>query len=114
MSVLEKNKNREYPQRIFEIGYCIEPSGKDSMKLAGVVAHAKTNFSEMKAVCSGIMENIGKECDFAAADLGSFIAGRCASSKCGFFGEVHPAVLENFSLEVPATAFELDLRTIFS
>jgi phenylalanyl-tRNA synthetase beta chain len=114
MSVLEKNKNREYPQRVFEIGYCIDPSGKDTMKLAGVIAHSKTNFSEMKAACSSIMENLGKEGSVTAMEHGSFIAGRCASSKYGFFGEIHPAVLDNFSLEVPATAFELDLRTIFS
>jgi len=113
-SVLEKNKNREYPQRVFEIGYCIDPSGKDAMKLAAVIAHAKTNFSEMKSVCCSILENIGHECKVAAAEHASFIPGRCASAKGGFFGEIHPTVLDNFSLEVPLTAFELDLKTLFS
>jgi phenylalanyl-tRNA synthetase beta chain len=114
LSVLEKNKNREYPQRVFEIGCCIDAGGKDTMKLAGVIAHAKTNFSEMQAVCSGVIENLGKEWGSKATDIGSFIPGRCATFPGGFFGEIHPTVLDNFSLEVPATGFELDLRKLFS
>lgn len=113
-SVLEKNKNREYPQRVFEIGYCIDAAGKDAMKMAAVIAHAKTNFSEMKSVCCGLLENLGQNCEAEGLEHGSFISGRCASLKGGFFGEIHPAVLDNFSLEVPATAFELDLKTLFS
>jgi phenylalanyl-tRNA synthetase beta chain len=113
-SVLEKNKNREYPQRVFEIGYCIDPSGKDAMKLAGTIAHSKTNFSEMKSVVCGLLENLGKEDKVEAIEHASFIPGRCASLPSGYFGEIHPAVLDNFSLEVPVTAFELNLKTLFS
>ncbi|MBN2014709.1 MAG: hypothetical protein JW778_05975 [Candidatus Altiarchaeota archaeon] len=113
LTVLEKNKNREYPQRIFEIGYCITGEGRDKVKMAAVIAHSKANFSETKAIYTGIMDNIGIECKTTEYKHGSFIPGRCASTEEGFFGEIHPKVLENFGLEVPVTAFELDLSSIF-
>lgn len=113
MAVLEKNRNREYPQRIFEAGDCINAKGEDNRKLSGVVAHSKTNFSEMKAIYAGILDNLGLGYDMKKFGYGSFIPGRCAFSEHGFFGEIHPQVLENFNLEVPVTAFELDLNLIF-
>ncbi len=113
MNVLEKNKNREYPQKIFEIGYCITAKGKDTIKLAGVITHSKTNFSEMKSVFTGLLENLGIDYDVKESRHGGFIPGRCASISSGFFGEIHPKVLENFGLEVPVTAFELNLNSIF-
>ena len=112
MEVLERNKNREYPQRIFEVGDCINAKGDDKRKLAGVIAHSKTNFSEMKSIFTGILENLGMKYKIEKFKHGSFIPGRCASVKYGFFGEIHPKVLENFNLEVPVTAFELDLSLI--
>lgn len=114
MFVLEKNKNREYPQKIFEVGYCISPEGKDSLKVAGVTAHSKASFSEIKAIVSCILESLGCSEKADALEHGSFISGRCASTYAGFFGEIHPQVLENFGLEMPAAAFELDLKKIAS
>lgn len=113
LTVLEKNKNREYPQKIFEIGYCITEEGKDRTKMAAVIAHSKTNFSETKSFYTGILGNLGLEYEIKGFKHGSFIPGRCASTKEGFFGEIHPKVLENFGLEVPVTAFELDLDSVF-
>jgi phenylalanyl-tRNA synthetase beta chain len=112
MAVLEKNKNREYPQKIFEIGYCINAQGREEKKMAAVVAHAKTDFSEIKAVVGSLIENLGGVCDAAPMEHGSFIPGRCAKTHAAFFGELHPQVLENFGLETPATAFELSLSAV--
>ncbi|RLI91057.1 MAG: hypothetical protein DRO95_05070 [Candidatus Altiarchaeales archaeon] len=113
MQVLEKNKNREYPQRIFEIGDCINSKGKDEKKLAGVVAHSRANFSEIKAIFTGFLESLWLKYEIKREEHGSFIKGRCASSEYGFFGEISPVVIENFGLEMPVTAFELDLNLIF-
>jgi len=114
MSVLEKNKNREYPQRIFEIGDCISAEGKDQKKIAALIAHSRANFSEMKAVVTGLLENLNLKYKIKAYPHNSFIEGRSASTEFGFFGEIHPQVLENFGLGVPVTAFELDLGKIFN
>ncbi len=114
MSILQRNKNREYPQKLFELGLCIDSKGMDNRKLAGVIAHSTTNFSEMKATITGIMESIGLEYRIKKSNHGSFIPGRAASIGHGLFGEIHPQVLDNFGLEVPVTAFELNLDEIFA
>ncbi|MBU4202105.1 MAG: hypothetical protein L6243_07025 [Candidatus Altiarchaeales archaeon] len=114
MSILQRNKNREYPQKLFEIGLCMDSKGRDNRKLAGVIAHSTTNFSETKATLTGIMESIGLEYKIKKSKHDSFIVGRVASLDFGFFGEIHPQVLDNFGLEVPVTAFELNLDEIFA
>jgi len=67
----------------------------------------------MKSIFTGILGNLGMKYKIKEFEHGSFIPGRCASVKYGFFGEIHPQVLENFNLEVPVTAFELNLNLIF-
>jgi phenylalanyl-tRNA synthetase beta chain len=110
LSVLEKNKNREYPQKVFEIGDCILSDGGERRKIAGVVAHSKVNYSEIKAVVCGLLESLGAKREVTALSHPSFIAGRCASCSSGFFGEISPKVLEGLGLEVPVAGFELDIR----
>ncbi len=112
-SILERNKNREYPQRIFETGLCMNDKGEECMKLAGIVAHSKTNYSEIKSLAAGFLNNVGVDYEIDSLDHGSFIVGRAASTAYGFFGELAPVVLENFGLEVPLTAFEFNLNAIY-
>jgi len=107
--VLEKNRNREYPQSIFEVGQCLTSDGKVKTVASGVIAATKTNFAEIKASFSGLLSGISIDPEFEPHDHPSFIEGRCAGCASGFFGEIHPAVLEAYGLEVPVTAFELEL-----
>ncbi|MCX6695931.1 MAG: hypothetical protein NTU61_06515 [Candidatus Altiarchaeota archaeon] len=109
MGVLGKNKNREYPQRLFEIGDCISPDGRDGKRLCGVIAHSKASFSEVKAMVAGLLESLKLDSGLSEVNHESFAAGRCARTKDCIFGEVNPLVLQNFSLEIPVSAFELDL-----
>jgi len=113
MKVLEVNKNHEYPQRFFEVGLCLNEDGRNLQKISGVVAHARTNFSEMKSIVLGVYESIGVEHTAKAGKHPSFMEGRCAQTPHGIYGEIHPQVLENFSLEVPVTAFELDVESLY-
>jgi len=110
MVVLERNKNREYPQRIFEAGEALDPEGRTEMRVAGAIAHARTNFSEIKAAVAGLLVNLKLDSKDEPYDHPSFIKGRSAKNKHGFFGEVAPEVLSNFGLEVPVTVFELKLN----
>jgi len=109
LSVLGKNKNREYPQMIFEAGDCILADGANKKKAAAALAHSKANFSETKAIAVGLMESLGAEYTLKPHSHASFIAGRCAATEYGFFGELRPEVLENFGLEVPVAGIELDI-----
>ncbi len=113
MAFLEKNRGRGYPQKIFEIGDCILSDGNNIRKFSGVIAHSKTNFSEIKAVVAGIFEDLKLNPGIEKYDHKSFINGRCAATECGFFGELNPQVLENFGIEVPVTAFEFDMGLIY-
>jgi phenylalanyl-tRNA synthetase beta chain len=109
MAVLENNRSREYPQAIFEVGDVIA-DGANLKKAAGVIAHGKTNYSEVKAAVSGALTGLKLEYEDGAYGHPSFIEGRCSRNQYGFYGELHPQVLSNFGLEVPVTAFELKLR----
>jgi len=109
MVVLEKNRNREYPQRIFEVGDVLDADGKTRTKVSGVIAHSRTNFSEIKASVSGLLASMRITPEYEPHIHPSFIEGRCARNQAGFLGELSPRVLSNFGLEVPATAFELNL-----
>jgi phenylalanyl-tRNA synthetase beta chain len=111
-SVLEKNKTQEYPQRIFEIGDCLTAKGETVRRLSGVIAHSTANFSEVKAVVDGLIETMGLKYPPQASSHASFISGRCINTGFGFYGEISPVVLENFRLEVPVAAFELDADLI--
>lgn len=112
MSVLERNKNREYPQKLFEIGNSLDGDGKETIGMAMVIAHSNTNLSEIKSISLGLLETLGLKYKIRKLSHGSFIEGRCASTDFCFFGEIHPRVLSNFGLEVPVTAAEFDITKI--
>lgn len=108
LTVLEKNRTQEYPQRIFEVGDCLNQKGVSSVRLAGAIAHSTTSFSEVKAVVDGLLETLGLKYIPKEMAHGSFIKGRCVDLGFGFYGEVSPVVLEGFHLKVPVSAFEMD------
>lgn len=118
LSFLEKNKTKAYPQKIFEIGKCIiyeNSKFNEITKIGGVIAHNKTNFSEIKGIVGGIL----KDFDVENYNEKFFIEGRGAKiikngTFIGFFGEIHPKVIENFNLEVPLTAFEINLDMLYN
>ncbi|OQX19616.1 MAG: hypothetical protein BWK75_05490 [Candidatus Altiarchaeales archaeon A3] len=125
---LEKNKTKGYPQKIFEIGYTIEKTNgkfQEVVKISGVIAGTKTNFSEIKAVVEGILFGITDSENVKVSEFnkGFFIDGRAAKiligaketdTEAGFFGEISPVVIENFGIEVPVTAFEINLTDVYS
>ena len=109
VEVLEKNRNREYPQNIFEVGMVLTAKGETRTKVSAVMAHSRTNYSEIKAKVNGLLKEFALDMGDQPMEHPSFIFGRCSKNAHGFFGEVHPGVLSNHGLEVPVTAFELEL-----
>ncbi|PKP56185.1 MAG: hypothetical protein CVT89_06650 [Candidatus Altiarchaeales archaeon HGW-Altiarchaeales-2] len=127
MSFLETNKTKGYPQRIFEIGYAVEGASNENKnfrevsKISGVIAGTKTNFSEIKAVVEGILFGLTDSDNVKISEVnkGFFIGGRAAKilikdADTGFFGEISPVVIENFGIEVPVTAFEVNLTNLYT
>ncbi len=121
MELLSCNTHVEYPQRIFEVGYCVAPDkgvenyALDHLKLTGVDADTNTSFSKIASVLKSLTSNLGFEAKIEETDHASFIQGRAGrilidNAEAGIIGEVHPAVLEAWGLEVPVSAFELDVK----
>ncbi|MCW4026866.1 MAG: phenylalanine--tRNA ligase subunit beta, partial [Candidatus Bathyarchaeota archaeon] len=120
MEFLSHNTHVEYPQKIFEVGYCTvhdeqrENRTTDQEKLACVTIHSTANFTEAKSMLDAFLTNLGICYQLKAVDHGSFIEGRAGTvlvdnNEVGFIGELHPQVLQNWNLENPAAAFEIDI-----
>ncbi|WP_456471714.1 phenylalanine--tRNA ligase subunit beta [Methanocaldococcus sp.] len=114
MDTIRINQHKELPIKIFEIGECVELSEdiKEVKKIAGAIVSNETNFSEIKSYVEGLLRELKISYKIERYDHPSFIKGRCAKivkddKIIGYFGEIHPEVLENFDIEFPVTAFEM-------
>ena len=122
MEFLEDNKHEDLPQKIFEIGDVLylddskENKTVASKKLAGLICHSTANFTEIKSVVTSVLSNLGYSMEISDSENKTFIAGRAADvtgsaqngSVKGFFGEVSPEVITNFTLDYPVIAFEIE------
>lgn len=122
MEFLEDNKHEDLPQKIFEIGDVLylddtkENKTLSSKKLAGLICHSTANFTEIKTVVTSVLSNLGYSMEISDSENKTFIEGRVADVKGkseagsvkGFFGEVSPEVITNFTLEYPVIAFEIE------
>ncbi len=122
MEFLEDNKHEDLPQKIFEIGDVIyiddekENKSKSSKKLAALICHSTANFTEIKSVVTSVLGNLGYTMEISDSENKTFIEGRVADvvgeaqngTIKGFFGEVSPEVITNFTLEYPVIAFEIE------
>jgi phenylalanyl-tRNA synthetase beta chain len=120
LEFLANNQHVEYPQRIFEIGDAIIPDEtqetktRDVRKIAVALSEANISYEKASSMLDALLATIGVQYQLKAATHSSFIAGRTANvvvngKKIGVIGEVSPAVLENWKLEMPVAAFEIDI-----
>ncbi|MER2013602.1 MAG: phenylalanine--tRNA ligase subunit beta [Methanobrevibacter sp.] len=122
MEFLEDNKHEDLPQKIFEIGDVLyldetkENKTVTSKKLAALICHSTANFTEIKSVVTSVLSNLGYSMEISDSENKTFIEGRAADvtgeaqkgTIKGFFGEVSPEVITNFTLEYPVIAFEIE------
>lgn len=121
VEILSSNIHVAYPQRIFEVGDCVTRSAskvEEIVKLAGVTCHGEASFTEARAAVDAILLNLGLRCEVRERDHGSFLEGRAGSvmieeEQAGMLGELHPQVLENWGIQNPAAAFELDAGVLY-
>ncbi|MDH5438175.1 MAG: phenylalanine--tRNA ligase subunit beta, partial [Candidatus Bathyarchaeota archaeon] len=124
MKNLMDNKHESYPQRLFEVSDVIrinrktETRSERRLHTAGVSSHSTANFTEIKSIAEALLANLGvKRWDVKATRHPSFLQGRVAAiyvkrRKVGVLGEIHPEIINNFELENPVGAFEIDLKEI--
>ncbi|WP_405287241.1 phenylalanine--tRNA ligase subunit beta [Methanobrevibacter sp.] len=122
MEFLEDNTHEDLPQKIFEIGDVLyldetkENKTASSKKLAALVCHSTANFTEIKSIVTSVLANLGYSMEITDSENETFIKGRAADvtgeaqkgTIKGFFGEVSPEVITNFTLEYPVIGFEIE------
>ncbi|HDQ06243.1 MAG TPA: phenylalanine--tRNA ligase subunit beta [Candidatus Bathyarchaeota archaeon] len=124
MRNLADNRHQVFPQQIFEVSDVItfneesESRTEQRIHVAGASSHPTANFTEIKSVLEALLINLGlKKWTVKEAEHPSFLQGRAATvsfkgTELGVVGEIHPEVLNNFELENPTGAFEIDLQKI--
>jgi phenylalanyl-tRNA synthetase beta chain len=118
MTILRKNKHRELPQRVFEIGDVVR-NARNKKLLAASSIHGKASFTEVKSVVQSVLQGIGLSCDVETLDNPTFLKGRCAGitvggEMVGMFGEVSPSTITAFELKYPVVALEMDAEKLLS
>jgi phenylalanyl-tRNA synthetase beta chain len=124
MKNLMDNRHESFPQRLFEVSDVgriskrLETRCERRLHVAGVSSHSTANFTEIKSTVEALLHNMGlKRWEIKPTRHPSFIEGRTAAihlerRKIGVLGEIHPEVLNNFELENPTSAFEIDIEEI--
>lgn len=115
--------NAVYPHRIFEIGkvaYCEESENtgtRTRQHLGFLSASSDANFNEAASQVASLLYYLDHEYAVAESDDPRFIRGRQASimvkgKAVGIFGELHPQVLENWTIGTPCVAGEIDIEEL--
>lgn len=120
MEVLKINKHNDYPQKIFETGVVFkkdtkqETNIKEIHRLAALICQQDSNYTMIRQILDSLLMRLGKEAVIKDVEHKSFLSGRAGKvyigkKEIGIIGEIHPKVLENFEIEMPVAAFEIDL-----
>lgn len=116
MMVLKNNRHREYAQNIFEIGRVFK-DGEEISRVAVLLSSVNVGFTEIKQILDSLALSLGVKFNLKETEHKSFVAGRVARVSCkgkeiAYIGEIHPKCLENFELEMPVAALELNLSEL--
>jgi phenylalanyl-tRNA synthetase beta chain len=118
MKFFSNNIDKDFPQKIFELGKIVLPDAraenktKEENHLSLAISHAKANLTEATELLFSVFKN--KKIELKSKECASFISGRCAeiiinSKSVGILGEIHPKVLSSWKLRMPVVALELNL-----
>jgi len=123
MEFYSNNQHVKFPQRVFEIGDVIlidekqETKTRDVRKLAVAISDSEVAYDDIGSVLDAFLVALSVKYKLKKCKHASFIEGRVAeivvkNKSIGFIGEIHPSVLENWKLEMPVAAFEIDVESL--
>jgi len=109
-----------YPHRIFETGKTVvkdasQNTGSRTLNSLGLLwADREAGFNDVNAHVQALFYYLALEPELSALEDTRFITGRCAElrvagRRVGLMGEVHPAVLERWGIQMPCAVAEFDL-----
>ncbi len=113
MRILRRNKHRDLPQKIFEVGAVVRNNKKNN-RLCALCTASRTSFTEIKSISESILREIGTEYTIASCNDRTYVPGRGAEiivngKMIGTFGEVSPQVVVDFDINHPIIMVEIDL-----
>lgn len=138
LKTLNSNKKLALPMKLFEIGDVVyvdeghDVKARNERHLAAVYLGKQTSgFENIHGLLDRIMQvlevhYIGGDSDkksqgnqgyyIEASEDGAYFPGRCAAivyngNRIGYMGILHPDVLDNFELNHPLSAIEIDIET---
>lgn len=125
LKALMNNRHNPYPQRIFEVGYVVIPDAKEDvksrnvLKMSCIICNTRATYTEIKQALDSLLGVIGIKAEIRDTEHSSFITGRVGeicvgASRLGVIGEISPAVLSSFGIEMPVAGFEIDVEMLFS
>ena len=113
-----KNKDKEFPQKIFELGTCleikegVENGVSQTTNLCIALTHSNVNFTEIKSVLVSLCKYLGVECVVKKKSF-PFLSDNSAeiivNGKKGFMGEVKKEVIDYFNLRKPVCVLEFEI-----
>ena len=117
------SSNAAYPHRIFEIGKVAvvderENYGSRTFTSLGLLcADREAGFNDVRSHLAGVCYYLSREVGVQEAEDPRFVPGRAAAltykgRRIGSIGEVHPAVLDAWGIQMPCAALELDLEAL--
>jgi phenylalanyl-tRNA synthetase beta chain len=120
---LSNNESVEFPQRVFELGKVTlldetqETRTRDEEWIAAATTHINAGFSEIKSALDAFFTNLGIPWQIQETQHPSFIQGRAGEvlvngEEVGVLGEISPQVLNEWKLENPIAAFEINAEKI--
>ncbi len=122
LDVLERNRHREYPQRIFSIGTVFSKGDSETgvleqERLACLLCAEDADYTRIRQILDYLFRMIDIPYKVEATTHPSFIPGRVGrgiakGKKIAYLGEISPDVLEKFGLTMPVCAFELNLTEL--
>ena len=125
MQILKENTHNEYPQNLFESGTVFKVDDKEETgvsefnRLAVVLCNKESDYTKIRQVLDYLLRSLGLKYEVKETEHPSFIPGRVGrvhvkGKKIAYIGEILSYVLNNFELEMPVAAFELNLTEIFN
>ncbi len=129
LRLISNNLHKKFPQNLFDIGdvvikadgdvpfanelrLCVVSCGRDS-NLTGIYSILKKVFADSFGISDVKLEGYPAQGKFSK----TFIKGRAAvvladGKEVGVVGELHPQVLNNFEIELPVSACEINLSKL--
>jgi len=123
IEVLGNNKHHPYPQNIYEVDDVVvlddstATGARSKRRMAVAICHARAGFADAKAALDSLLANLEVKANVREGGWECFIEGRRFTAYVDgqpvcWGGELHPAVLDAWGLEMPVAALEVDVELL--